>query len=51
MAQQFDSPKTETQLREIQDRLYQRSTYRYQPARPGAAGDGGDWHLEFPRHL
>lgn len=25
MAQQFDSPKTETQLREIQDRLYQRS--------------------------
>ena len=25
MAQQFDSPKTETQLREIQDKLYQHS--------------------------
>ena len=32
MAQQFDSPKTETQLREIQDRLYQRSSLR-----PGTA--------------
>ena len=25
MAQQFDYPKTETQLREIQDKLYQHS--------------------------
>ena len=25
MAQQFDSPQTETQLREIQDKLYQHS--------------------------
>ncbi len=29
MAQQFDYPKTETQLREIQDRLYQRSKEVY----------------------
>ena len=29
MAQQFDCPKTETQLREIQDRLYQQSKEVY----------------------
>jgi len=29
MAQQFDSPKTETQLREIQDKLYQHSKEFY----------------------
>ena len=29
MAQQFDSPKTETQLREIQDKLYQHSKEVY----------------------
>ena len=29
MAQQFDSPQTETQLREIQDKLYQHSKEVY----------------------
>ena len=29
MAQQFDSPKTETQLRELQDKLYQHSKEVY----------------------
>ena len=29
MAQQFDYPKTETQLREIQDKLYQHSKEVY----------------------
>ena len=29
MAQQFDCPKTETQLREIQDKLYQHSKEAY----------------------
>ena len=30
MAQQFDYPKTETQLREIQDALYQHSKEVYE---------------------
>lgn len=29
MAQQFDYPKTDTQLREIQDKLYQHSKEAY----------------------
>ena len=33
MAQQFDCPKTETQLREIQDRLYQQSKEVYDAGR------------------
>ena len=33
MAQQFDSPKTETQLRELQDKLYQHSKEVYDAGR------------------
>ena len=39
MAQQFDYPKTETQLREIQDALYQHSKEVYEAGgRPAFKG-------------
>lgn len=44
MAQQFDYPKTETQLREIQDALYQHSKEVYEAGGPsGIQRTSGDY--------